>query len=129
MLFGLRTGADVLGVLYLVSECILHLDREVFGILDWEVFGKSLHVFGILDWEVYYSEESSAARGESSSDGRKSETGSHNATISAYSSAGLHLDWIADKSSKLLNIIILQESVLHVRTMQAASQCGQCKQC
>ena len=49
VLFGLRTGADVLGVLYLVSECILHLDREVFGILDWEVFGKSLHVFGILD--------------------------------------------------------------------------------
>ena len=67
--FGLRTGADVLGVLYLVSECILHLDREVFGILDWEVFGKSLHVFGILDWEVYCSEESSAARGKSSSDG------------------------------------------------------------
>ena len=49
MFFGLRTGADVLGVLYLVSECILHLDQEVFGILDWEVFGKSLQVFGILD--------------------------------------------------------------------------------
>ena len=99
------------------------------GILDWEVFGKSLHVFGILDWEVYCSEESSEARGKSSSDGGKSETGSHNATISAYSSAGLHLDWIADKSSKLLNIIILQENLLQVRTMQAASQCGQCKQC
>ena len=54
------------------------------GILDWEVFGKSLHVFGILDWEVYCSEESSAARGKSSSDGGKSETGSHNATISAF---------------------------------------------
>ena len=129
MLFGLRTEPDVLGVLYLGSECILHLDREVFGILDWEVFGKSLHVFGILDWEAYCSEESSEARGKSSSDGGKSETGSHNATISAYSSAGLHLDWMADKSSKSLNIIILQESVLHVRTMQAASQCGQCKQC
>ena len=39
------------------------------GILDWEVFGKSLHVFGILDWGVYYSEESSEALRESSSDG------------------------------------------------------------
>ena len=107
--------------------CIL--DREVFGILDWKVFGRSLHVFGILDWEVYYSEESSAARGESSSDGGKSETGSHNATISAFFLQDFYLDWIADKSFKLLNIIILQESVLHVRTMQAASQCGQCKQC
>ena len=75
------------------------LDREVFGILnwelfgkslhvfatfDWEVFSKSLHVFGILGWEVYFSEESSAARGKSSSDGGKSETCSHNATISAF---------------------------------------------
>ena len=68
------------------------------GVLDWEVFGKSLHVFGILDLEVYCSEESSEARGESSSDGGKSETGSYNATISAYSSAGLHLDWITDKN-------------------------------
>ena len=28
-------------------------DREVFGILNWELFGKSLHVFGILDWDVF----------------------------------------------------------------------------
>ena len=47
-----------------------------------------------------------------------------------HSSVGLHFsDWIADKSFKLLNSIILQKSFLHVRTMQAASQCGQCKQC
>lgn len=74
--------------------CIL--DRQIFGILNWELFGNSLHVFGILDWdvfgkslkvfsilgwEVYCSKESSAARGRSSSDGGKSETGSHNAKI------------------------------------------------
>ena len=101
---------------------------HVFAILYWEVFGKFLHVFGILGWEVYFSEESSAARGRALlMEGNRR----HAATMPRYqhSSAGLHLDWIADKSFKLLNIIILQKSLLHVRTTQAASQCGQCKQC
>ena len=142
--FGLRTGADVLGVLYLASECIFHFGPRGIWYFElgviWQVFARICH-FGLGGiWQVFACiwyfglggvlfRRILSSEGKSSSDGGKSETCSHNATISAFFLQDFYLDWIADKSFKLLNIIILQKSLLHVRTTQAASQCGQCKQC
>ena len=79
MLFVLRTGADVLGVLYLASECILHLDREVFWI------GR--YLASLCMYLVFWIGRCTIQKNPQQRGGRallmegKSETGSHNATI------------------------------------------------
>ena len=95
MLFGLRTGADVLGVLYLVSECILHLDREVFWIGRYLASLCMYLVFWIRRCTVQKNPQKRGGRALLMEGNQRQA-----ATMLRYkhSSAGLHLDWIADKS-------------------------------
>ena len=97
--FGLRTGADVLGVLYLASECIFHFGPRGIWYFElgviWQVFARICH-FGLGGiWQVFACiwyfglggvlfRRILSSEGKSSSDGGKSETCSHNATISAF---------------------------------------------